>query len=111
MIAYHASPELFDRFICTEQGVHLGSLQSAREAIHRKIGNGKYYLYKVKIDTRQFIEEFDQGYDWKKSFEKEPSNIKGYVYKNKYEPSTRHSFVTWVPEKTLEILSVEERYL
>lgn len=110
VVAYHASPDLFDKFICTEHGVHVGSLQSALEAVSRKT-NGEFYLYTVEVDVLNFVEEIDHGHDWCSVFKYEPDNVKGYIYQNRYEPSHIPSYVTWKPEETLKIVSVERRSL
>jgi hypothetical protein len=107
MIAYHASPDSFDEFVCTEQGVHVGPKESALEAVSRKT-NGTFYLYKVDVDVSCFVEEIDHGYDWRSVFMYEPESIKGYIYQNKYEPSSKPSYVTWKPEQTLKIMGVEK---
>ena len=107
MIAYHASPDRFDEFFCTEHGVHLGAKESALEAVSRKT-DGEFYLYTVEVDTSSFVEEIDHGYDWRSVFIHEPESIKGYIYQNKYEPSSAPSYVTWKPEHTLKIVGVEK---
>ncbi|MDX1532611.1 MAG: hypothetical protein R3230_00210 [Nitrosopumilaceae archaeon] len=58
MIAYHASPDRFDEFLCTDQGVHVGAKESALEAVSRKT-DGEFYLYTVEVDTSSFVEEID----------------------------------------------------
>lgn len=108
--AYHASPDLFDVFVCTEQGVHLGSVESALQAIRRKVSKGDiFYLYKVEVNTTKFIEEFDRGFYWNTLFSSEPECVEGYIYMNRYEPSTKPSYVTWKPEKTLRMIDVSQR--
>lgn len=112
MIAYHASPVLISRFRCTEQGVHVGSLESALEAVSRKIGrDSEFFLHRVEVDTSRFVEEIDHGYDWRSVFEKEVDTVNGYVYSNRYEPSSELSCVTWKPEETLKILDVSKKTL
>lgn len=105
--AYHASPSLFDKLMCTTNGVHAGSKWSARQAVERKSIDGFYYLYEIEIDTVNFVEEFDHGYYWRSIFEREPLCINGYIYRNEYEPSVGLSYVSWIPEETMRILSVE----
>lgn len=118
MIVYHASLDDFKVFKVTEQGIHFGSKESALIAVERKAeqiaelhGISKYpksfYLYKVELDVSSFVDEFDQGYDWAKSFEKEIDSIKGYVYNNKYEPSTKPSYITWDLD-TIKIIDKRE---
>lgn len=95
---YHASLHSFDVFEVTEQGIHFGTKESALQAIERKIIDHEYFfLYEVLLDISQFVEEYDQGYDWRSSFINEPDNVKGYIYKNKYEPSNDLSYMTWNP--------------
>ena len=106
MIVYHASLHSFDEFKVTDQGIHFGSKESALVAVERKAEQivelhgesarpAKFWLYTVELDTSSFVEEFDHGYDWAKSFEKEIDSIKGYVYTNRYEPSSAPSYITW----------------
>ena len=106
MKAFHASLCDFDTFQMTEQGIHFGTIESALIAVERKAEQivelhgskarpTSFYLYEVELDISRFVEEFDQGYDWAKSFEKEVDSIKGYVYNNKYEPSNGPSYITW----------------
>lgn len=110
--AYHASTDLFDQFVCTKHGIHLGSIESAREAVSRKpLAKLGYYLYEVEVDISSFVEEIDHGHDWFSIFENESDKIFGYVYQNKYEPSSKPSYVTWMPEKTLRILSVNKKFI
>lgn len=82
------------------------------EAVSRKIGrNSEFYLHTVEVDTSQFVEEIDHGYDWRSVFEKEVDTVNGYVYSNRYEPSSKPSYVTWNPEETLKILDVSKKTL
>lgn len=103
---FHASPIDFNEFEVQEQGIHFGSKESAFEAVSRKVTDGKIFLYKVLLDVSQFVEEFDLGYNWYSSFSKEPKYVKGYVYSNKYEPSTKPSYVTW-DVNTIELIGKE----
>lgn len=104
--AYHASPFFFEDFENQKHGIHVGSYQSALEAVQRKTSN-EFYLYTVRVDTSCFVEEFDHGYDWESVFKYEPQQVKGYIYQNRYEPSHVSSYVSWVPEQTMTITKVE----
>jgi hypothetical protein len=106
---YHASPVKINLFEVTEQGIHFGSLESAVEAICRKIDYGEnFFLHKVRLDISNYIENFDVGYNWRSWFQNEPDEVKGYIYTNKYEPSTEKSYVTWCPETIRTVLITQE---
>lgn len=105
---YHASPVEINLFEVTEQGIHFGSRESAVEAVSRKVNPGeKFFLHKVSLDISKYIESFDMGYNWKEMFENEHPDITGYVYTNKYEPSTKKSYVTWCTD-TIKILEITQ---
>ena len=85
---YHASNNLFTKFEIPHNGLHFGSIESAKEAVSRK--SGKKYLYKVKLDG-QIEDVFDCGFNW--SEELNSCEKKIYSYTNKYEPSIHKSYV------------------
>jgi len=106
---YHASPVRIDNFEVSEQGIHFGSLESAIEAICRKVDYGEvFFLHKVRLDISNYIETFDVGYNWRAWFQNEPVEVEGYIYTNQYELSVKKSYVTWCPETINTVLITQE---
>lgn len=101
MILYHASPSrIFSFIIPNENGLHLGSVDSAIYAAQRK--STSYYLYRCNVAISNPIDVEDCGYDWKSEIDF--AAYQGYDairYRNKYEPSASPSYVIWDARKII----------
>ena len=106
VIVYHASPCKIELFTKRNNGIHMGSLYSALQAVQRK-NVDEVYIHKLKLNTENIIENFpDAGDDWLEVIEYLEENEKTVLsYKNQYEPSIYKSYLCIDP-KEFEVLEI-----
>ncbi|AGG57865.1 hypothetical protein VPBG_00093 [Vibrio phage helene 12B3] len=106
---YHASLHKIDNFEIPFNGLHMGTKESALQAVERKgvqYETDTYYLHEILIDARSAEDVFDSGDSWREDLQGDTSKV--FSYTNKYEPSSGKSYVMFSTKYIKDILSVEK---